>query len=75
MGTYVEVLGVDFAMLGLEFLLRDEHALTEEVLVDLLAVRLGNQPLIMSVHARYAALVHTHIFAVVVRVGKVLLLG
>lgn len=27
-----------------EILLRDEHALTKQVLVDLLAVGLGNQP-------------------------------
>ena len=39
-----EVLGVDLAVLALEVLLRDEHALAEEVLVDLLAVGLGDQP-------------------------------
>jgi hypothetical protein len=43
--AYEEVLGVDLAMLGLvEVLLRNEHALAEEVLVDLLAVLLWNQP-------------------------------
>lgn len=43
--TYVEVLGVNLVVLGLvEVLLRDEHTLAEEVLVDLLAVGLGNQP-------------------------------
>lgn len=41
----VEVLGVDFGMLGkVEVLFCDEHALTEEVLVDLLAVGFGDQP-------------------------------
>lgn len=39
-----EVLGVDLAVLGLEVLFGDEHALAEEVLVDLLAVRFGDQP-------------------------------
>ena len=44
--TYVEVLSVDLAVLWLvEVLLRDEHTLLEEVLVDLLAVGLGNQHL------------------------------
>lgn len=43
--TYVEVLGVNLAVLGLvEVLLGDEHTLTEEVLVDRLAVGLGDQP-------------------------------
>ena len=43
--THVEVLGVNLAVLGLvEVLLRDEDTLTEEVLVDLLAVLLWNQP-------------------------------
>ena len=43
--AYKEVLGVDLAMLGqVEVLLRNQHALTEQVLVDLLAVRLGDQP-------------------------------
>lgn len=43
--TYVEVLGINLVVLGLvEVLLRDEHTLAEEVLVDLLAVGLGNQP-------------------------------
>jgi hypothetical protein len=43
--TYVEVLGVDLAMLGLvEVFLRNEHSLAEEILVDLLAVFLGDQP-------------------------------
>ena len=48
--SYVEVLGVDLAVLGLEFLLRNEHALTEEVLVDELAVGLGDQPEWILVH-------------------------
>ena len=43
--TYVEVLGVNLAVLWLvEVLLGDENTLTEEVLVDLLAIGLGNQP-------------------------------
>ena len=47
--TYVEVLGVKFAMFGLvEVLFGDKHALAEEVLVDLLAVGLGNQPVSLS---------------------------
>ena len=47
---YIEVLGLDLIMLGqVEVLLRNEHTLTEEVLVDLLAVRLWNQPSSKSV--------------------------
>lgn len=43
--TYVKVLGVNVAVLGLvEVLLGDEHTLAEEVLVDRLAVGLGDQP-------------------------------
>ena len=46
--TYVEVLGVDLAMLWLvEVLLRDHHTFAEEVFMDLLAIRLGNQPAVM----------------------------
>lgn len=45
-GTYVEVLGVDLAVLWLvEVLLGDEDTLAEEVLMDLLAVGLGDQPM------------------------------
>ena len=41
-------------MLGLvEVLLGDEHTLAEEVLVDRLAVGLGNQPGALSVMARF----------------------
>ena len=41
----VEVLGVNLVVLGqVEVLLRHADALTEEVLVDLLAVGLGDQP-------------------------------
>lgn len=48
--TYVEVLGVNVTVLGLvEVLLGDEHTLAEEVLVDRLAVGLGNQPGALSV--------------------------
>jgi len=40
----VEVLGVDVAVLGeVEVLLGHEHTLSEEVLVDLLAIGLGNE--------------------------------
>ena len=43
--SYVEILRVNLAMLWLvEVLLRYEHALAEEVLVDLLAVGFGDQP-------------------------------
>ena len=43
--THVEILGVDFAMLRLiEVFLCDQHAFTEEVLMDLLAVSLWDQP-------------------------------
>ena len=43
--TYEKVLGVNLAVLGLvEVLLCDEDTLAEEVLVDCLAVGLGNQP-------------------------------
>lgn len=43
--TYVKVLGVNLAVLGLvEVLLRDEHTLLEEVLVNEFAVSLGDQP-------------------------------
>lgn len=48
--TYVEVLGVNLAVLGqVEVLLGDEHTLAEEVLVDRLAVGLGDQPGALSV--------------------------
>jgi len=41
----VEVLGVNVVVLGkVVVLLCDEHTLTEEVLVDLLSVGLGNKP-------------------------------
>jgi hypothetical protein len=43
--THIEVLGVDVTVLGkVEVLLGHEHTLTEEVLVDLLAVGLGDKP-------------------------------
>lgn len=43
--SYVKVLSVDLAVLGLvEVLLRDHDTLTEKVLMDLLAVGLGDQP-------------------------------
>ena len=43
--AYIEVLGVDLAMLGqVEVFLRDQHSFAEDVLVDLLAVFLGDQP-------------------------------
>lgn len=43
--TNVKVLGVNLAVFWLvEVLLGDEDTLTEEVLVDCLAVGLGNQP-------------------------------
>jgi hypothetical protein len=66
--TYVEVLGVDLAVLGLvEVLFRDEHALLEEVLVDELAVSLGNQPFNITVSIRSLALllILTYILTVV----------
>ena len=45
MGTNIEVLGVDVSVLGeVEVLLRHEHPLAEEVLVDFLAIGLGNEP-------------------------------
>ena len=45
MGTNKEVLGVDVSVLGeVEILLSHEHTLAEEVLVDLLAIGLGNEP-------------------------------
>lgn len=45
MAAYVEVLGIDVGVLGLvEVLLRNQDALTEEVLVNRLAVGLGDQP-------------------------------
>ena len=41
----VEILGVNVVVLWeVVVLLRDEHALTEQVLVDLLSVGLGNKP-------------------------------
>jgi len=53
--TYVEVLGVNVAMLGLvEVLLGDEHTLAEEVLVNRLAVGLGDQPGALSVYLDFA---------------------
>ena len=53
--SYVKVLGVDLAVLGLKFLLRNEHALTEEVLVDELAVGLGYQPKWMSAYCHLSS--------------------
>ena len=45
MNAYVEVLGVNIAVLWqIEIFLCHQHALTEEVLVDLLSVRLGDKP-------------------------------
>ena len=53
--TYVKVLGVNVAVLGLvEVLLGDEHTLAEEVLVDRLAVGLGDQPGALLVHFAFA---------------------
>lgn len=44
--SYIEVLGVNVAMLGeVVVLLGHEHTLSEEVLVDLFAVCLGDKPL------------------------------
>jgi pyruvate/2-oxoglutarate dehydrogenase complex dihydrolipoamide dehydrogenase (E3) component len=44
-GSYVEVLGVNVTVLGkVEVLLSNEDTLAEEVLVDELAVGLGNKP-------------------------------
>ena len=43
--AYKEVLGVNVTMLGkVVVLLGHEHSLTEDVLVDLLAVGLGDKP-------------------------------
>jgi len=57
--TYVKVLGVDVAVLGLvEVLLGDEHTLTEEVLVDRLAVGLGDQPGALSVYRIFTERAH-----------------
>ncbi len=43
--AYVEVLGVNVTVLDeVEVLLGHEHTLSEEVLVDLLAVGLGDEP-------------------------------
>lgn len=43
--TYEEVLGVDVSVLGkIVVLLGHEYTLLEEVLVDLLAIGLGNKP-------------------------------
>jgi hypothetical protein len=53
--TYVKVLGVNVAVLGLvEVLLGDEHTLAEEVLVDRLAVGLGDQPGALLVYFAFA---------------------
>ena len=41
---YVEVLGIDVAMLGLvEVLFGNEHTLLEDILVDLLAIGFGDK--------------------------------
>jgi hypothetical protein len=58
--TYVKVLGVNVAVLGLvEVLLGDEHTLAEEVLVDRFAVGLGDQPGALSVCSNFAECAHT----------------
>ena len=58
--TYVKVLGVNVAVLGLvEVLLGDEHTLAEEVLVDRLAVGLGDQPGALSVCSNFAECART----------------
>ena len=42
--AYVEILGVDIAMLGLvEVLFGNEHTFFEDVLMDLLAIGFGNE--------------------------------
>jgi hypothetical protein len=41
--TYKEVLGVNVVVLGLKVLLSHENTLTEEILVDLLALGLGDE--------------------------------
>lgn len=71
--TYEEVLGVDFAMLWqVEVLLRDEHALAEQVLVNLLAVFLGNQPESMLVMSRrHIQWIRAYILTVVLRSSRV----
>jgi hypothetical protein len=52
--TYEKVLGVNVAVLGLvEVLLGDEHTLAEEVLVDRLAVGLGDEPGALSAITRF----------------------
>ena len=59
--TYVKVLGVNVAVLGLvEVLLGDEHTLAEEVLVDRLAVGLGDQPGALSVCFDFAVCARNH---------------
>jgi hypothetical protein len=43
--AYIEILGIDFTMFReVEIFLSHEHSLTEEVLVDLLSVGLGDKP-------------------------------
>lgn len=57
-GSYEEVLGVNLLVLGkVEVLLGDEDTLTEEVLVDELAVGLGNKP----VAGRSATALSSHV--------------
>jgi hypothetical protein len=66
--TYEKVLGVNVAVLGLvEVLLGDEHTLAEEVLVDRLAVGLGDEPGALSAIARFwrCFAVDSHILAAV----------
>ena len=63
-------------MLGLEFLLCDEHTLTEEVLVDELAVSFRDQPARMvSIQNSCDLLVITYMFANVLCVGRECVLG
>lgn len=50
MATYIEVLGLNVLVLRqVVVLLGHEHTLTEEVLVDLLAVCLGDKPAVVGV--------------------------
>jgi hypothetical protein len=48
--AYIEILGVKFAVLGkVVVFLCHEHSLTEEILVDFLAVSFWDEPKVLSV--------------------------
>jgi hypothetical protein len=64
MPSYVEVLGIELAVFGeIVVFLGHEHSLTEEILVDFLAIGFGDEPGTLSVYAILESSVITYIVA------------